>query len=137
MEYYVYILYSKISSKYYVGQTANIDIRLKRHNLGIVPSTISGTPWELVLQIKVSDRSEAMILERKIFTSSQTGLDRKERKKNIADAFNLKRKVNIYRENILLVDDVLTTGATLNECARVLKQYGAGKVVGITLAAVP
>ena len=32
----------------------------------LVPSTKSGTPWELVLQIKVSDRSEAMILERKI-----------------------------------------------------------------------
>ena len=66
MEYYVYLLYSKISSKYYVGQTANIDKRLKRHHQGIVPSTKSGTPWELVLQIKVSDRSEAMILERKI-----------------------------------------------------------------------
>ena len=49
-----------------VGQTANIDKRLKRHNQGLVPSTKSGTPWELVLQIKVSDRSEAMVLERKI-----------------------------------------------------------------------
>ena len=66
MEYCVYILYSKISSKYYVGQTANIDKRLKRHNQGIVPSTKGGAPWELVLQIKVSDRSEALILERKI-----------------------------------------------------------------------
>jgi putative endonuclease len=39
---------------------------LKRHNLGIVPSTKSGTPWELVLQIEVLSRSEAMVLERKI-----------------------------------------------------------------------
>jgi putative endonuclease len=66
MEYYVYILYSKISSRYYVGQTADIDKRLKRHNRGYVPSTKSGTPWELVLQIKVSDRSEAILLEKKI-----------------------------------------------------------------------
>jgi putative endonuclease len=66
MKYYVYILYSKISSKYYVGQTADIDKRLKRHNQGIVPSTKSGKPWELVLQIKVSNRSEAMLLEKKI-----------------------------------------------------------------------
>ena len=36
----------------YVGQTADIDKRLKRHNRGIVPSTKSGTPWELVLQMK-------------------------------------------------------------------------------------
>jgi len=66
MNYYVYILYSQTSSKYYVGQTANIDKRLKRHNQGIVPSTKSGTPWELVLQLEVSDRSEAMLLEKKI-----------------------------------------------------------------------
>jgi putative endonuclease len=39
---------------------------LKRHNRGIVPSTKRGTPWELVLQIKVSDRSEALLLEKKI-----------------------------------------------------------------------
>jgi putative endonuclease len=63
---FVYILYSEKHSRYYVGQTANIDRRLKRHNLGIVPSTKSGVPWELVLQIEVLSRSEAMVLERKI-----------------------------------------------------------------------
>ncbi|WP_298547611.1 GIY-YIG nuclease family protein [uncultured Aquimarina sp.] len=63
---FVYILYSDKSSRYYVGQTADIDKRLKRHNSGIVPSTKSGTPWKLVLQLKTSSRSEAMILEKKI-----------------------------------------------------------------------
>ncbi|MDO5979991.1 GIY-YIG nuclease family protein [Flavivirga spongiicola] len=62
----VYILYSEKSSRYYVGQTTDIEKRLKRHNLGIVPSTKYGVPWELVLQIEVLSRSEAMILERKI-----------------------------------------------------------------------
>ena len=62
----VYILYSELSSKYYVGQTANINKRLKRHNLGHVPSTKTGTPWYVVLQIEVSNRSEALILEKKI-----------------------------------------------------------------------
>ena len=62
----VYILYSTTSSKYYVGQTANIDKRLRRHNLGLVPSTKTGTPWNVVLQIEVSNRSEALILENKI-----------------------------------------------------------------------
>ncbi|MDG2194039.1 MAG: GIY-YIG nuclease family protein [Polaribacter sp.] len=62
----VYILFSKISSRYYVGQTADIKKRLKRHNQGFVPSTKGGTPWELVLQLEVSTRSEAMLLERKI-----------------------------------------------------------------------
>ncbi len=66
MDFNVYILYSQRSSKYYVGQTADIEKRLRRHNRGLVPSTKGGIPWELVLQIKVPDRSEAMVLERKI-----------------------------------------------------------------------
>ena len=63
---FVYILYSEKRSRYYVGQTADIDKRLKRHNQGNVKSTKSGIPWELVLQLQVSSRSEAMILEKKI-----------------------------------------------------------------------
>ena len=66
MRYCVYILYSQKSSRYYVGQTTDIVKRLKRHNQGGVPSTKYGLPWKLVLQLEVSDRSEALILERKI-----------------------------------------------------------------------
>ncbi len=62
----VYILYSVKSSRYYVGQTADINKRLKRHNHGKVPSTKSAVPWKLVLQIEVETRSEAIVLERKI-----------------------------------------------------------------------
>ncbi|RTE52571.1 GIY-YIG nuclease family protein, partial [Arenibacter aquaticus] len=63
---FVYILYSEKRSRYYVGQTTDIIKRLKRRNLGIVPSTKSGTPWKLVLQLEVLSRSEAVILERRI-----------------------------------------------------------------------
>jgi putative endonuclease len=63
---FVYILYSEKRSRYYVGQTTDIVKRLKRHNHGAVPSTKSGMPWELVLQIEVSSRSEAIVLERRI-----------------------------------------------------------------------
>ena len=62
----VYILFSKTRSRYYVGQTSDIVKRLERHNQGKVPSTKTGTPWDLVLQIEVSSRSEAMLLENKI-----------------------------------------------------------------------
>ncbi|WP_445956523.1 GIY-YIG nuclease family protein [Yeosuana sp.] len=62
----VYILYSSTRSKYYVGQTANIDKRLERHNMGLVPSTKTGIPWHVVLQIEAINRSEALILEKKI-----------------------------------------------------------------------
>ena len=60
----VYILYSNTSSRYYVGQTSDIDQRLERHNQGRVKSTKYGIPWEIVLQLDVSTRSEAMILEK-------------------------------------------------------------------------
>ena len=62
----VYILFSEKSSRYYVGQTAGIEKRLKRHNQGLVRSTKGSTPWELVLLLEVSNRSEALVLERKI-----------------------------------------------------------------------
>ncbi len=63
---YVYILFSEKRSEYYVGQTTDIEKRLKRHNAGIVPSTKRGIPWLLVLQIEVDSRSEAVVLEKKI-----------------------------------------------------------------------
>ena len=62
----VYILFSEISSRYYVGQTADIEKRLKRHNQGLVPSTKRGIPWKLVLRLEITSRSEAMLLEKKI-----------------------------------------------------------------------
>ena len=62
----VYILFSEIRSRYYVGQTSNIKNRIIKHNQGNVKSTKYGVPWKLVLQIEVSTRSEAIILESKI-----------------------------------------------------------------------
>ncbi|SFU50774.1 ComF family protein [Nitrosospira multiformis] len=56
-------------------------------------------------------------------TASQTGLPWKERGKNIQDAFDCEGKLNGKR--IAIVDDVMTTGATLNELARVLRKCGA------------
>ncbi|NNL02822.1 MAG: GIY-YIG nuclease family protein [Eudoraea sp.] len=63
---FVYVLFSEKRSRYYVGQTADINKRLKRHNEGFVPSTRGGIPWKLVLQIAVDSRSEAMQLEKRI-----------------------------------------------------------------------
>ena len=63
---YVYILYSETIRRYYVGQTADIERRLVRHNEGYVKSTKRGSPWTLIHSIKVYSRSEALLLERKI-----------------------------------------------------------------------
>ena len=48
MTFYVYILHSKKSGRYYIGQTNNLEDRLRRHNAGYVKSTKAFRPWELV-----------------------------------------------------------------------------------------
>lgn len=64
----------------------------------------------------------------------QASLTRKERIENAKDAYavNIKYKDNILGKKILLVDDVITTGATANECAKILKKAGADKVYLLT-----
>ena len=77
------------------------------------------------------------ILVRKKYTVPQMELDREQRLNNLKGIFELKNvgaKGFLQEKNILLVDDVTTTGATLEECARVLKQNGAKSVWGIVLA---
>ena len=75
------------------------------------------------------------VLERTKNTRPQVGLKREERIKNIADAFSLIPNLpNLPNSpTIFLIDDVLTTGATLNEAANVLKRSGVKKVWGIAL----
>ena len=77
-----------------------------------------------ILHIPVNQR----IIKRKRFTQSQTNLDMKEREQNIKDAFALRRDSKIKGKNILLVDDVVTTGATVRECGRLLLNNGANKI---------
>lgn len=67
-------------------------------------------------------------------TASQTLLSRHERIKNIQDAFDIQKPKEFLHRNILLVDDVITTGTTASECARKLKENGAKKVYVLTLA---
>jgi len=76
------------------------------------------------------------LLKRHKFTLTQTGLNKTERKQNIKGAFEVSNKKNIVGENVILVDDVYTTGATINECAKTLTKAGAQKVTVLTLARV-
>jgi len=74
------------------------------------------------------------ILERVRFTTTQTAFDRAERMQNLRHAFRLRRNRDVRRLDVLLIDDVLTTGSTLSECARVLKESGARAVYAATAA---
>ena len=74
------------------------------------------------------------ILIRSKATVSQTGLGRLKRLKNIRAAFRVDIPEKVLDKKVLLVDDVYTTGATVNECARVLLKAGAEAVDVLTVA---
>ena len=67
-------------------------------------------------------------------TIPQTSLTRKERLTNLRGAFAVTHPETLQGQTILLVDDVMTTGTTLHECAKTLRQAGSGHVYALTLA---
>lgn len=67
-------------------------------------------------------------------TKDQAGLEDKKRTENLKGAFACPKPEAVSGKKILLFDDVYTTGATMNECARVLKQAGATEVWGLAIA---
>jgi ComF family protein len=75
---------------------------------------------------------EALIRVR--HTVPQSGLNPRERRENVNKAFAVHHPEDIKGKRIVLVDDVYTTGATVRECARVLRQAGAREVTVLTVA---
>ena len=67
-------------------------------------------------------------------TAPQTGLGKVQRRRNIRNAFGVRQPEAIRSRRVLLIDDVYTTGATADECARVLLKCGAARVDVLTLA---
>ena len=67
-------------------------------------------------------------------TQTQVELDKQERAENLKDAFQMVKRAGIRNKTILLIDDVCTTGATANECAKKILSAGAKKVYVMTFA---
>jgi ComF family protein len=89
------------------------------------------------LRLKAADRRfelNAKVLERRRETRSQIGLSRHQRRENMRGAFAVARPHEVAGREILVVDDVFTTGTTVSECARVLRRAGASKVYVATVA---
>jgi ComF family protein len=83
-----------------------------------------------IFKVKVSDR----IVKRIKYTESQTTMNLNEREENISGAFKVKWNTQVRGKNILLLDDVITTGATISECGKILLEAGASKVYAASVA---
>jgi ComF family protein len=83
-----------------------------------------------ILKAKVSDRN----VKRVKYTESQTTMNLNEREENISGAFKVKWKNSVRRKNILLLDDVITTGATISECGKILLEAGAKRIYAASIA---
>lgn len=86
------------------------------------------------ISVQTGIRWNKKIINRKKYTETQTHLTAEERQINVKDAFKIKDKDAVDGKNILLVDDVITTGSTISECAHQLILAGAKNIYATSIA---
>ena len=74
------------------------------------------------------------VLMKKRKTSPQVKLAERERRENVRGVFYYQNKNRVFDKKVFLVDDVYTTGSTMEECAKILKEAGTKTVIGIVVA---
>ena len=127
------VAFAHIVKEYYDALHLDIDV--------IVPVPIHtnrlkerGFNQSEILASKLGEKVNTHILERIKDTPHQTGLSRKNRRENLDRSFSVVDKSKVKGKNILLVDDIYTTGSTLDECASTLYKCGAKSVQSLCLA---
>lgn len=104
--------------------------QLKKAERGYNQSYYIAKGMSKILNVSCSDR----IVKRKKYTESQTTMTLTERKENISKAFRIKNKNAVKEKTVLLIDDVITTGATISECGSILLESGAKKIFAASIA---
>lgn len=103
---------------------------LKRYLRGYNQSELISIPVASFLRRPVLSR----VLVRRKYTRPQFTLRKNERRENLAGSFAVVHPAFIRGKNLLLIDDICTTGATINECAGALRRAGARRVYALTIA---
>ncbi len=138
--------YSGVFSIFYevgeiMAQNLKLNFNFNEHLLIPVPLHISkmkkrGYNQSLVIAKSISKFTGIKVIdliERRVKTHTQVGMHKTQRQENLLNAFTVKNKGYMPKKAIL-IDDVYTTGTTLNECAKVLKEHGVKEVIGYTFA---
>lgn len=113
-----------------VDLVAVVPLSRKRMNeRGYNQAALLAKPLALFFGLPYTSRAVKRIIE----TPSQVGLNARERKQNVENAFLAEARI-VNQKSILLVDDVLTTGATMFSCANALLAAGAERVYGLSFA---
>ena len=118
-------------------QTRNLDLiipvplhHLKKSERGYNQSFYISKGVNRKLKLVLDKRS----VKRIKYTETQTSMNIREREKNISGAFKVKSINNISGKNILIIDDVITSGNTVSEFGKILKKNGAGTIYAASLA---
>ena len=93
--------------------------------------------WELaqVIANELGVEFDGEILIKQRETPQQKNLSAKERRENVSGTYRVHKRTKVKAKQVLLIDDIMTTGATGSECARILKNAGASKVIFLTVSA--
>ncbi|MDI6821154.1 MAG: phosphoribosyltransferase family protein [Patescibacteria group bacterium] len=106
----------------------------KQRRRGFNQITLIYKNLEQIISEKLPKIQENILLRVKNISSQTECANYDEREKNIKDSFIVKNPEIIKNKNVLLIDDVFTSGATLNEAVNVLKNSGAKKIIGLVIA---
>ena len=101
-------------------------LRSRGFNQAVLIGELLARQWGIPLMRRAMKRVR--------WTEPQISLAATQRRANVRDAFSVPDRTLVAGKNILLLDDVFTTGSTVEECARMLKKAGAGQVLVITVS---
>ena len=90
--------------------------------LGIAVADVTGACWQ-----------PSLVLQQRR-TKKQSLLELADRRRNLAGAYKVTTRIDLKHKNVAVVDDMMTTGTTMNELARCLRRAGAQKVTAIVAA---
>ncbi|MCL1845406.1 MAG: ComF family protein [Defluviitaleaceae bacterium] len=101
----------------------------KKRERGFNQAEILTLPLAAALKIPMSN-----VLVRTVDTPPQSEVHPSQRAENVRNVFEIRKNAQVVGKNFILTDDIFTTGASLNECARILKNCGAARVLCMNLA---